>query len=278
MGIRFAAASALALAAALTVAPARAQNFFFSFYEMSPRQIVGMLQDDGYQLRGPMIRRGDVYVCNVTSVSGRSLRLIVSAHDGRVLERFAESPRWRGWSDGDDGASPRNPRPPRDVGQNDNRDTDQGDSPRHGDMALGDLFNPPTRVYGNDSLSPSKPEPSAEPTPAAKSLHHHVAKRKHEPSLAKAPAASPTPGDGGKPDSSVAAVAPNAPGPGATPAEAAKPVEPVKPEAAPSPSPGPVQKKAEVEKHPSGAATPAPKPKAETPRKKINDLPVGTLD
>ena len=48
MAIRFAAASGLALAAALSVAtPARAQGFF-SFYEMSPRQIVGMLADDGY--------------------------------------------------------------------------------------------------------------------------------------------------------------------------------------------------------------------------------------
>ena len=90
MAIRFAAASGLALALALAVAaPAQAQGFF-SFFEVSPRQIAGLLEDDGYQLRGPMLRRGDVYVVDAVSVSGRSARLIVTlagSETGPVLLR-----------------------------------------------------------------------------------------------------------------------------------------------------------------------------------------------
>ncbi len=45
MAIRFAATSALALAAALLMAPAARAEGFLSFFEMSPRQIAGMVQD-----------------------------------------------------------------------------------------------------------------------------------------------------------------------------------------------------------------------------------------
>ena len=182
MAIRSLAISGLALAAALAVAqPARAQSFF-SFYEMSPRQIVGMLEDDGYELRGPMLRRGDVYVCDVVSVSGQPVRLIVSARDGHVLQRFAErAPRWREYGESE---VPRVARPPRNVGDED-RDygnDDQNGSQQH-QMALGDLFNPPSRVYGGEGVFSSKPD--SEDAPVAKPKHH--AMKKH-PSVAKAPA------------------------------------------------------------------------------------------
>ena len=280
MAIRLAAVSGLVLAAALAVAaPARAQNFF-SFYEMSPRQIVGMLSDDGYELRGPMMRRGDVYVADVTSVSGRPTRLIVSARDGRIIERYNSEPRPR-WRHPDDEDTTRVARAPRDYEE----DRGPDDHARHNDMALGDMFNPPNRVYGNDSMFSSKPVPPAvapDDSSAPKPPKHHVAKKHKDTSVAKsAPDASPE-SDAPKPaeGSPVAAVAPN-PAP-----EPKKPdVQPVKPaaEAAPKPAatPEPVQTKAETEKRATAEPAPAPAPVRRVdapPRKKLNDLPVGTLD
>ena len=188
MAIRSLAISGLALAAALAVAqPVRAQSFF-SFYEMSPRQIVGMLEDDGYDLRGPMLRRGDVYICDVVLVSGQPSRLIVSARDGHVLQRYAE----RGARSRDYGESeiPRT-RPSHALGDDD-RDYgwDDREGSRH-QLALGDLFNPPSRVYGGEGLF--SPKSDGEDAPAAKPKHH--AMKKH-PGVAKAPATAPTPGCG----------------------------------------------------------------------------------
>ena len=282
MAIRFAAASGLALAAALIVAsPARAQ--FFRLFETSPRQIAGMLEDEGYQLRGPLLRRGDVYVCDVTSISGRSVRLVVSARDGHILERYASAPRYR---DEDEDA-------PRARSSHDFADDEDGDFAERNsrrDLALGDLFTPPSRVYGNDSLFSNHPTPpqnlpdAAAPVPKPKP---HAAKKHKDPAIVKAPAPEPTSSaEAPKPDTgaSVAAVAPN-PAPEARKAA----VEPVKPaalvevpkpaaETKPAPAPTPVTTKAEVEKpHAAETAPVKPKPDAK-PAKKLNDLPVGTLD
>lgn len=260
------------MAAALTfVQPGRAQSFF-SFYEMSPRQIVGMLEDDGYQLRGPMLRRGDVYVCNVVSVSGRPARLIVDARDGHVLESYAvRAPRWR---DPDAPDAPQALRPPRDVGDDrDGASDDEGAS--HRQEALGELSTAPSRVYGGDMFSQPKPEP--EDTPAAKPKHH-AAKKHRDPSLAKTsptPDAATTDKTDGTAAPSVAAVAPTA-----SPEPKKPALDAVKPEAAPTVAapPEPSQKKAEAAKLPLAESKPAVVPKADQPRKKINDLPVGTLD
>ena len=290
MAIRFAAASSLALAAALFVSPvARAQSFF-SFYDMSPRQVVGMLEDQGYDLRGPLVRRGDVYVCDVDSVSGRSMRLIVSAHDGHVLERFAASHR----SHYDEDART-------------SRNSDEGDDRRNNDRvkrndrtAFDDVLNPPSRVYGSDGLFASKPTPPERVPDAGTPRPKRQAVKKHShTNTAKAPAAEPTPDvapttEAGKPTpSSMAAVAPagEAPKtpsvvesvkPAETPRvvetpvpvqEARKPVEAPKAVEAPKSavSPEPVQAKAEK-------APDAGKPKSDGAHRKINDLPVGTLD
>ena len=185
MAIRSLVISGLALAGALIVAqPGRAQGFFSS-YEMSPRQIVGILEDDGYEIRGPMVRRGDVYVCDVISVSGQAARVIVSVRDGRVVGRYAErGQRWRDYAD-----APRVARPPRSIGDDDrNGNWDDDNGSRH-QMALGDLFNPPSRVYGGEPPFASKPD--SEDAPIAKPKHH--AMKKH-PSVAKAPSTTaPTP-------------------------------------------------------------------------------------
>jgi hypothetical protein len=281
MAIRFWAASGMALAAALMLEqPAKAQGFF-SFYEMSPRQVVNMLEDDGYELRGPMVRRGDVYVCNVVSVSGRSVRLIVDARDGHILARYALRSLRR---DGGDDDTARGLRPPRDIG--DDADSGEGPATHREQQALGDLFNPPSRVYGNDSLFPSRPGPDA--APATRPKPHHAGKKHKEPSVAKAPAAGPTPeatpstdaAAAPKPDSSpVAAVAP-----GSSTPELKKPAEATKPDIGPKPaaSPEPAQaKSADADKAvPSAPVEPKPEPaaKPERSRKKLNDLPVDTLD
>jgi hypothetical protein len=274
MAIRFATTSALALAASLLVAPAARAQGFFSFFEMSPRQVAGMLEDDGYRLRGPMLRRGDVYICDVVSITGRPARLIVDARDGRVLERFANNPHWR--RSGDGGL-----RPPRDVGDNgQSRSWDNGDSSAAGrQTAMGGDFNAPSRVYGSDALfggwkSDAAPTPNAEPRPKPK---HHASKKHKEPAVAKDSAASPDASADAKTSdkptdsSSLAAVAPSAG------ADVGKP-DAAKTEATPRPMPSPdrEQAKAEGEKRPIVA--PSPAPKVEAPHKKLNDLPVGTLD
>jgi hypothetical protein len=240
---------------------------------LSPRQIVGVLSDDGYQLRGPIMRRGDVYVCDAVSVSGRSVRLIVSARDGRVIDRYATDDRRRYGDDGNGWGWSRQQR------QADEDDTKPAQT--HDQFALGDLFNPPSRVYGNDMFAP---RPTPAPSPTSDSVDtpkpkHHALKKHHDPAVAKAPAGEPTPDaqPSATPSPSVAAVAPNAPD--KTSVEPPKPTQ--TPGAVASPTPQPKQTTVENDKP---AAVEAQKPtapvtqKPEVQRKKINDLPVGTLD
>jgi hypothetical protein len=286
MAIRIAATSALALAAALLVTPAAHAQQFFSFFEMSPGQIAGMLNDDGYQLSGPLMRRGNVYVCDVVSVTGRPARLIVDARDGHVLERFAAVPHRRRLAD-----APAALRPPRDIGDEDasgsgdedaSRSDDDEDSGRR-QTAMGGSFNAPSRVYGSDALFGWKPTPAPTPEAASHPKPRHHASRKHkEPAVAKssgvAPTASADAKSSDKPSdasSSVAAVAPSA---GVTPIKPdAAPKSESKSESKPEAKPAPEreQAKADPDIRPVVAA-PAPKPAAS--HKKLNDLPVGTLD
>jgi hypothetical protein len=285
MAFRFATTSGLALAAALFATGATRAQSFFDSYQLSPRQVAGVLSDDGYQLRGPIMRRGDVYVCDAVSVSGRSVRLIVSARDGRVIDRYvtddhrryADDSRDWGWS-----------RSPRTVEDEDNRPAQPRDQ-----FALGDLFNPPSRVYGNDMFAP---RPTPAPSPTSDSVEspkpkHHALKKHHEsgPAVAKAPASEPTPAaqPSATPSPSVAAVAPSAPEKSSVePPKPAPTPDVVKPAPTPeavAPAPSPQPKQAAVEND-KPAAVEAEKPvapvtqKPESQRKKINDLPVGTLD
>ena len=256
MAIRFAATSALALAAALLVTPAARAQGFFSFFEMSPRQIADILEDDGYRLRGPMLRRGDVYVCNVVSITGRPARLIVDARDGHVLERYASTPRRRHVGDEAGGL-----RPPRDIGDGASGDADSSGR----QTAMGGDFNSSSRAYGSDGLFGWKPTPDAADQ-RAKPKHHAIRKHK-EPAVAKDSGAMPDAKASDKPtdgSSSVAVVAPGG--------------EPAKPEATPKPAPSPEREQAKADLEKRAVPEPAPAPKAEAPHKKLNDLPVGTLD
>ena len=228
MSFRRAAAFGLVLSATFGIATAVRAQGLFDFFEMSPRQIVRALDDDGYELHGPLIRRGDVYVCNaVSEESGRPVRLIVSARDGRVIERFAAGDRFRG-SDWD---SERVPRPPRNVAEP-RRGEEDDDQPveRRDRMALGDVFSPPSRVYGSDSLF--GPKPATAPTldtPAPAKPKHQVAKKHKDTAVARAPsdtqAPQPAVSDAPKPNApAMANVAPAAQ-PNVPAAEAPKPAE-----------------------------------------------------
>ncbi len=292
MAFRFATTAGLALAVALLATGASKAQGFFSSYELSPRQIAGVLSDDGYQLRGPLMRRGDVYVCDAVSVSGRSVRLIVSTRDGHVIDRYATDERRRYGEDNNDWRS----RPDNDWGwSRQQRYANQDDTrpapaqPRD-QFALGDLFGGPSRVYGNDSMFAPRPTPAPSPTSdsvdAPKPKHHALKKhRDSSPSVARAApsdATAPVAQPSATPSPSVAAVAPSAPEKSAV--EPSKPVstpDVVKPTPeAVAPTPSPKQTTAETEK-PAAVEVVKPAPatqKSESQRKKLNDLPVGTLD
>jgi hypothetical protein len=334
---RLAAVSALVLAG-LAASPAAQAQGFFSFYETSPRDVVDRLYDQGYTVHLPMIRRGDVYVVDAAGPSHRPMRLIVSVHDGRVLERFAtaarysdDQPRFSHWRDDE---ADRNP--------------DDYDAPRwerHTRTALGDPADLPPRAHDRDSDFDTRPVPPAPLADEPEKPRHHA--KRHAPVARDAPDILP------KSDAPVAAVAPSEPRPApympapSTPARvidipqakaAPKPGPEAKPgpeptsqariedrpaprvipltkpapaaeareEAMPAPhqaparvddapKPAPTSTQAKAEDKPALKPTPKPapsaqakvedKPKAEVaapkpdaPRKKLNDLPVGTLD
>jgi hypothetical protein len=113
----------------LGAAPAEAQLFNWLDSSIPAEQIVRMIQTSGYRLTAPLIRRGEVYVADVVGRRNKGERLIISAQDGRLLQRFAstssrrrvpESDGWQNppqqqsnlfsnWFNGDDEDAPRPP-------------------------------------------------------------------------------------------------------------------------------------------------------------------------
>lgn len=55
---------------------------------LSPRQIERMIEDRGYQLTGPVVRHGQVYLADVLGQEDNEERLIFDARDGRLLHRY----------------------------------------------------------------------------------------------------------------------------------------------------------------------------------------------
>ena len=188
------AAAAMAAALVLSAPGARAQGLF-DLFAPSPGYIAAQLENAGYELRGPMSRRGDVYVCNVVGMRGDRLRLVIDAHTGRVLEGYParglrDRPSYARERDLRDGwDSP--PRPPHTIGANAPRD---GYSGQDGEL---DRPKPKPRV------AKARPEPVA-PTSIAPATN--------------APVVTPTPGVATPPDSQTVVTAPAA--------ESPKPVAP----------------------------------------------------
>ena len=114
-------AACAAAAVLMLLAPAaRAQNLFFLF-EPAPLRIERQLESAGYELRGPLVRRGDVYVADVVGQTGARERLIVDARTARIVDRFPSvATRWRegrfgDWRDDENSWNDAPPRPPQGV-------------------------------------------------------------------------------------------------------------------------------------------------------------------
>lgn len=272
-------------------APAKAQALF-SFFAPAPTvgapAVAASVERQGYVVRSAIVRRGDVYMVDVSDPSGAMERLVVDAHNGRVVQRTS----WR--SDPYRQAAPRYanapafgggffnapPRPEVDVPANRPYAVEVPDVAPRVIAAYppdGETRTPRHDLdFGGDSrtVSPGFPQ---EQKPAEKP-RAKVAK----PRPVVVPSILPT----------AAALQPPRPETTATPAveaakpavEAAKPaIEAVKPAAAPAkPAPpkseGVVASTGQTDAHPAQpapvVAPPAPKEKS----KAVNDIPVTPLD
>ncbi len=299
-------AASFVVAVPFVAAPsaAMAQGLFDRF-EVSPRQVARSIEDAGYEIRGPMIRRGDVYVCDAVSEHGRPVRLVVDAHNGQVIERFAE--RRPAWDERDDSDAP--PLPPRGINGAPHRPVTHNDDEDAPDrVARGSVWDASPQNYGGATVIPGigKPAPDSPEILEPVKPRPHLAKRhpaappvataKVTPDIANtAPSSTDTaapvstPAEPPKPAApAVAAVAPSAP------AHVAPQIAPVVPEihkSAPEPAkpavdsakptdPKPVaEAKPIVEIKPIAAPKAVPEAKsASHSEKKLNDLPVSPLD
>jgi hypothetical protein len=308
-------ATCAAAAVLMLLAPAaRAQNLFFLF-EPAPHRIERQLESAGYELRSPLVRRGDVYVADVMGQMGARERLIIDARTARIVDRFpsvatrGREDRFGDWRDRDDedawGDAPRPPqglapRPHDDAWGDANDDSAPAPRPKpHDEVARTDPSAKPNIIYGEDGINgpatstvdvdKSKPKP-------------HVAKKKPAPAaLAKATASVPPSTDGIPPlpppnPNPLAAESPKPVSPSVqveTPARAgegkapvdAKPVAEAKPsttETKPSTTETkPVEAKPVAETNKPVAEAKAAPPPPRSPEKKlkaVNDVPVNPLD
>jgi hypothetical protein len=233
-------AACAAAAVLMLLAPtARAQGLF-SLFEPAPHRIERQLESAGYELRGPLVRRGDVYVADVVGQTGARERLVIDARTTRIVDRFPSvATRWRDdrfgdWRDRDDqDAWSDEPRPPQGLGPRphdgawSDSDEDSAPGPRpkpRDEIARGDPSAKPNVIYGEDGLNgpatstvdvdKSKPKP-------------HVAKKKPATVV---PLAKVTPSVPPSSDGVVASPPPNPAAVVATPSppavESPKPVSP----------------------------------------------------
>ncbi|MDE2017923.1 MAG: hypothetical protein KGI57_09470, partial [Hyphomicrobiales bacterium] len=80
---------ALAFAAPLAATtPARAQFFNFFRSELSPDQVMRMVEGAGMRPFSPVYRSGPDYVIDVLSPDGKRRRLVIDTHSGRVVDSF----------------------------------------------------------------------------------------------------------------------------------------------------------------------------------------------
>jgi len=74
------------------IAPSAQAQMFDWDWPLPQSQIERMIQASGYRLSGPVIRRGSVYLADVLGRKGDPERLVIDAHDGRLLQRFPGNP------------------------------------------------------------------------------------------------------------------------------------------------------------------------------------------
>ena len=261
--LQITAAAAILLAAS----PAAKAEGLFTFFGggPSPYEIERALGAAGYQLTGPLVRRGDVYLADVAVGRGGPERLVIDVETGRILERFRA--RRAPWSS-PPAAGPEDP-PQYDAWGAPVRPPAAIDRAGPGDSALDSLGSGPTaRPPARVQIARGADRPVIIPGDAG-ALKEPKPKRievKHKPVTPATPAAT------------AASVAPAAePTPAVTPtpvaATSSTPMTnpPATPTAKDDASPNVV-----AAKSPAPDATPAPAP---TPKAKaLNDLPVTPLD
>ena len=237
---------------------ARAQGFF-DFFDPSPQRIEGQLQRAGFELRSPLVRRGDVYIGDVMTANGVRERLVIDAHSTKIVARYPAHGRGAAPEGGDYAESWfGSPRPPHNVGPGQAQQFDDFGPirrPAEPDVFAGVDPNAPPGTFFDDTGRGGYPDRSR-PRP-------HAAKPKPGPA---ATVAKSTPGVPEAPNAAPAVVS-------TVPVAVAPAAESVKaaPEAAkPTPGAKPV---AEATVAPA-APPPRPSPKA----KALNDLPVTPLD
>jgi hypothetical protein len=228
-----------AVAVLLLAAPgaANAQGLFSIFGGgggPSSYEIERELAESGYELTGPLILRGDVYVADVIVRGEGPERLIVDPQSGRILQRFrTRGDRWReaaappdAW--GDDPRQWNGPRPPADISPSGQPPDDWVPS---APKSISPVEVETPRVAPKKVEAKPKPTPVAnavnppvvQPTPAAPAKAAAPALVKVTPTLAPTPAASATPA--------------SSPAPSLQAVKADTPSAPVKPPtAAPTPS------------------------------------------
>jgi hypothetical protein len=175
---------------------------------LPPDQIARALEDGGYQLTGPIVRHGRVYFADVIGPEDNSLRLVIDARSGRLLQRYPSARR----------------------------------------QALPEESSPLTtffdRLFGRDEVAPLSPPPASDfyETPKPKAL---ARRPKPEPGPVAQPAtapsdnktASPTPAaPGAATPAAAAATAPGTPAPAAAEAKPAPQPAPATAAVAPSAS------------------------------------------
>jgi hypothetical protein len=62
---------------------------------LAPSEIARLVEADGYQLTGPVLRRGSVYLVDVLGEGDVAARIVVRARDGRLLRRMPLAPNAR---------------------------------------------------------------------------------------------------------------------------------------------------------------------------------------
>jgi hypothetical protein len=228
-------------------------NFIFGGGGLQPEDVESMLQDRGLELIGPLHRNGAVYVADVEGSRGGPLRLIIDAHDGRIVQRYRIGPpRYD--------ADLRAPRPPGAIGE-------QPLEQQQGPMASSAIGAPPAVITfgesmarGDDATAPNVitvPRAMGDDPAKSKPKPQPQAKHKKIELTPLAQPASTTPS--ANPPAAAAKPPVHAEAASATDAK----IAPVAPVAAPSPQP---------------AAAPNVAPAPPKPKPAINDVPVNPLD
>jgi hypothetical protein len=273
----------------------------------SPGEIAQRLQAQGFALIGPLHRNGTIYIADVHAGQEGQERLVIDAWSGEILQRFVSRPRyWRHGGEGYviergefDSPPPLAPPPARDffTGPGGGYAAPGGGyaAPGGGNFAYGgppDARIPETvgPVNPPDQRKRVRPKPAARRNPP-----------ESKPAITAAPPAQPgAPQDnrangtakdnsGGAPPPTAAAPSAPAPNPEASQPPSApveQPTASAKPEAAPAeakpptPSPDMAQTQQKEPAHPAAAAAQpaAPTPATKPAEKKVNDVPVNTLD